>query len=253
MTPPSYYALSPQTYNDQFWWKKDDIEFWKQIFLNPNSTILELAAGTGRLALPLIREKLQYKGLELSREYCNFANKQLDNISDKKHIIQGDMRTFSFNKTFDNIFVGFNSLLHLLNEKDLIKTLNCIKSHMHKKSKLYIDIFVPHTLFISRSENKKMKICEFFDSIIMQESTIYEELSYNDKNEIMHVTWFYESEGRGYNQFTFNMKMYYPDTMNRILAEQNFKILNLWGDYNQSSFNEESNLQIYQCMLNNEQ
>ena len=120
MPPKSYYSLSPQTYNDQFWWKKDDIEFWKQIFLNPNATILELAAGTGRLALPLIREKLQYKGLELSREYCNFANKQLDNISDKKHIIQGDMRTFNFNKTFDNIFIGFNSLLHLLNEEDLI-------------------------------------------------------------------------------------------------------------------------------------
>ena len=144
-------------------------------------------------------------------------------------------------------------LLSLLNEEDLIKTLNCIKSHMHKKSKLYIDIFVPPTLFISRSENKKMKICEFFDSIIKQESTIYEELSYNDKNEIMHVRWFYESEGKVYNKFTFDMKMYYPDTMNRILTEQNFKILNLWGDYNQSSFNEESNLQIYQCVLNNEQ
>ena len=29
-----YYNISPQIYDDQFWWKKDDIEFWK--FLKPN-------------------------------------------------------------------------------------------------------------------------------------------------------------------------------------------------------------------------
>ena len=249
MSPESYYALPPQTYHDQFWWKKDDIEFWKKIFSNQQKTILELAAGTGRISIPLIRENLDYTGLEISKDYCNFANRDLKELTNKAHIVQGDMRNFNLNKTFDVIFVGFNSLLHLLNEKDLIKTLNCIQSHMHEKSKLYIDIFVPHTLFLSRSKSK-MKICEFFDSIQKQESIIYESLKYDDKNEIMNVNWFYESKGKAYNEFKFDMKMYYPDTMNRILTDQNFKILNLWGDYNKTLFNEESNLQIYQCSLN---
>ena len=75
MSPKSYYSLSPQTYHDQFWWKKDDIEFWKKTFFNQDETILELAAGTGRLAIPLIRENLDYTGLEISNDYCNFANK----------------------------------------------------------------------------------------------------------------------------------------------------------------------------------
>ena len=97
-----------------------------------------------------------------------------------------------------------------------------------------------------------MKICEFFDSVEKQESIIYESLKYDDENEIMNVNWFYESKGKKYNQFTFDMKMYYPDSMNRILIEQNFKILNLWGDYNQSAFNEESHLQIYECSLSND-
>ena len=34
-----YYSISPQLYDDQFWWKKDDIEFWKQIFLNNSEKI----------------------------------------------------------------------------------------------------------------------------------------------------------------------------------------------------------------------
>ena len=131
MSPKSYYSLSPQTYHDQFWWKKDDIEFWKKTFFNQDKTILELAAGTGRLAMPLIRENLDYTGLEISNDYCNFANKDLQELTNKAHIVQGDMRNFNLNKKFDIIFIGFNSLLHLLNEKDLpnyiyIPTLNLV-------------------------------------------------------------------------------------------------------------------------------
>ena len=144
MAKTSYYALHPQTYDDQFWWKKDDIEFWKNILLPHNNSILELAAGTGRLALPLIREGYDYVGLELSEDYCSFANKKLKKFTDKKLIYQGDMRSFDLDEKYDNIFIPFNSLLHLLYEEDFILSLDCIKKHMHQNSKLYIDIFVPH-------------------------------------------------------------------------------------------------------------
>ena len=42
---PGYYTIPPKLYDDQFWWKKNDIEFWKSLFHNPNKTILEFAAG----------------------------------------------------------------------------------------------------------------------------------------------------------------------------------------------------------------
>ena len=47
----------------------------------------------------------------------------------------------------------------------------------------------------------------------------------------------------------FKMKMYYPDTINRILIDEGFKIKYLWGDYNKSKFHSESPLQIYKCIL----
>ena len=251
MIKKNYYSILPKIYDDQFWWKKDDIEFWKKIFNNKKNTILELAAGTGRLAIPLIREQNNYTGLELSKEYCTYANNQIQLISRDNKIIQGDMREFNLNQQFDNIFIGFNSLLHLLNEKELIEALDCVKKHMHKKSYFYIDIFVPHTLFLSRRDNETMKVCEFFDSVNNNASSIYEELSYDEKKEIMNVKWSYKTRGKTYKNFMFKMKMYYPDTMNRILIEQGFKIKALWGDYNKSTFHAESPLQIYKCYLKN--
>ena len=41
-----YYSIPPQLYDDQFWWKKDDIEFWKSTLVTSHTrtTILELAS-----------------------------------------------------------------------------------------------------------------------------------------------------------------------------------------------------------------
>ena len=63
--PKTYYNLDPQTYDDQFWWKTNDIEFWKSLLSNKEQTILELACGSGRIAVPFIREKYQYIGLDI--------------------------------------------------------------------------------------------------------------------------------------------------------------------------------------------
>ena len=64
-----YYSIPPQLYDDQFWWKKNDIEFWKTNATSSNCAVLELAAGTGRLAVPLIQEGAIYTGLDISPQY----------------------------------------------------------------------------------------------------------------------------------------------------------------------------------------
>jgi len=74
---PDYYLINPQLYDDQFWWKKDDIEFWKTLLIHKNKTILEFAAGTGRLAYPLLREGALYSGIELSPQYVTIISAPL--------------------------------------------------------------------------------------------------------------------------------------------------------------------------------
>ena len=242
---PFFYSISPQVYDDQFWWKKDDIEFWKNNF-KLSSSILELAAGTGRLGAPLIKEGFDYKGLEISKEYCDFANKKLNCTN---NFICSDMRSFQLKKKFDIIFIPFNSLLHLLNETDLKQTLNSIKKHMHIHSELFIDIFMPHHSYLYNSVNQKR--IEFYNSANKKETIVKESLNYDILSEIISVKWDYEYKQKIYNTFNFKMKIYYPDTMNRILVDSGFKILNFWGDYDQSKFSLGSNLQIYKCKINN--
>ena len=244
-----YYQLDPQRYNDQFWWKTNDIEFWKNIFNNKNKNILELAAGTGRIGIPLIKEGYDYKGIDISKSYCNYSKKQFKKHINSQIIFHNDMRNFNLNQKFDNIFIAFNSWLHLLNDEDVKKCLESIKKHMHSKSKLYIDIFVPNPLFLYRSKDVAVPILEFFDTKRKKIIYIDETLDYNKDKEIISITWLYKNKNKYFAEFNFKMKMYYPTKMVNLLIENNFIIKNIWGNYDKNKFKEDSNLQIYQCKL----
>ena len=159
------------------------------------------------------------------------------------------MTDFHLSDTFDYIFIGFNTFLHLLTIKKAMTCLNSIKNHMNLKSKLIIDIFVPHPLFLHRPDNLRMHIVDFYNSTEKEEQSIYETLRYNSDTEIANVKWYYKNNKSDTIKFQFEMKMYYPDTMNRILTDSGYEIIDLWGTYDKDNFDEQSNLQLYTCQI----
>ena len=91
---------------------------------------------------------------------------------------------------------------------------------------------------------------DFFDSELQEDVIIEETLNYNHKTDIISVNWDYiRREDIIYHTFKFQMKAYYPDTMNRLLSDSGFTISSQWGDYEHSALTEDSDIQIYQCTL----
>ena len=242
-----YYTIEPQVYDNQFWWKKDDIEFWKNIFYDSEKSILELAAGTGRIGLSLIKENVNYKGVEISSLYCKYDNKIFQSLGHLNPIQNQDMRFFNLEKKYDNIFIGFNSFLHLMDEMDVKNCLTSVVKHMHLQSNFYIDILVPSPLFLYRPNDLALRVLEFEDN--KQIIYVDEILDYDQTLEIANITWIYSNSKQELFDFQFQMKMYYPDTMHRLLIDNGFKIDNVWGDYEKNNFNEMSSKQIYQCSI----
>ena len=235
----------PTLYDDQYWWKKDDIEFYKSI-IPPGSTVLELGCGTGRLAFPLLRNDIKYYGLELSSEFCKYTNNRLVEINQSNQIIQGDMTNFKIDIKFDYIFIAFNSFLHVLNNKDADSCFQCIKNHLTKNGKFILDILVPNPLFLYRPKNHELPVMDFKDSLTGELVEIYESNSYDKETEICDIHWIYKYKNKTQDRiFNYQMKMYYPDTINRLLIDNNFIIDSVYGDYDMNDFNEESHLQIY--------
>ena len=238
-------------YDDIHWWKKNDFDFWNNIFSEIiGNSVLELASGTGRLASCLIREGAEYTGLELSSDFSALARKKLCHFSNTPTIITGDMRNFQLNKTFDLIFIGFNSFLHLLKDEDVDSFFTCVKQHMHAKSRFLIDIFIPNPLFLYRPEDIQFHVLEYNDSATDTLVQVRESNDYNPDTEINELTWYFSKENKiDFAIERFSMRMYFPSKMNQILVDNGFHILHQWGDYYQSPLGEGSKLQIYDVCL----
>ena len=241
---------NPKLYNDIMWWKQDDISFWKSIIKNTKpKKILELCCGTGRLGIPLINMGIDYYGIDSSNSFINYFHNQISKQKyDVSKIICDDIRNFNIKQSFDLIFIGFNSLAHLLTNQDLLDTLKMIKSHMHSHTVFVIDIFVPDVSFLYRENQDKLNIMDFMNSDTNQKMDILESIDYNPLTEINRINWdFIDKDNISRFNYSFDMRMWFPDTLNRILTDCNFYIQNFYGDYDCNTFNEESEKQIYLC------
>lgn len=233
----------PHLYDAAHLWKTNDIKFITNYAIEYDGPILEMASGTGRLAVPMINKGLNYTGVELSNAFVEFAKKKLMPLDGSYKIIQGDMKNINLKKKYKFIFIGFNSLCHLLTNKDLSTFFNCVYKHLMDGGMFLIDTFVPNPIFLYRP-NIKTYVMDF--ELPNGEQCVVNELNQYDSNtQINHIKWYFESSR--IDEFLFDMHMIYPDTMDRLLTESGFIIHDKFGDYDKSPFSSESHLQIYLC------
>jgi len=87
---------------------------------------------------------------------------------------------------------------------------------------------------------------EYRDSQTREKIWVEETNDYDEHTGINKIRWFYSSEkNKDSRIYDFTMRMYWPDTMNRLLIYAGLSIEHVWGNYRRTKFTEKSNLQIY--------
>ena len=225
----------------------NDIKFLLKYAQQTGDPILELATGTGRIALPILENEFQYVGIDLSPEFVDRANTKTSRFDNLGKISIGDMRAFDLQQKFNLIFIGFNSIFHLMNEDEIRSCLTCVRKHLNRNGKFIIDMFVPNPKFLFRDKNKFYPVGEYKDdnrnTIIVKEKN-----QYDHQTEINHITWFAFHEGKAEPEiFNYSQFMIPPERIQRLLKDTGFIVENIFGDYNKNNFNKDSILQIYIC------
>ncbi len=240
---------TPEIYDALHWWKTNDQDFigaWAKAIGGPT---LELAAGTGRLALPILHRGLSYTGLEQSPDFVRVARAKLAAFSDRAQIVEGDMRSFSLGQKYKTIFIGFNSFLHLSTDADALACLNCIRDHLDPRGRFLVEMFVPNPDFLYDEDDAPREISSFAHPAGGY-CTIKETKSFDPETEILAVQWyFYRPLEKEPQRFDFDMRMYYPDTLDRLLTEAGLKIIGKYGGRDKTPLDEDSTLQIYECEI----
>lgn len=200
--------------------------------------------------MPLLRSNIDYHGLDLSAVLCEYAREKISGYDTKERFFTGDMRSFDLDMQFDCIFIAFNSFLHILSDEDAMASFRCIRNHLRPGGQFVLDILFPNPHFLYREpQDKEIPVMDFKDSTTGELIEIFERCEYDNATEICDLKWEYRGKNSANPSrvFEYQMRMYYPDTMNRLLIDAGFTINDRLGDYDGGRFNEHSALQVYIC------
>ena len=94
--------------------------------LAPGKDVLELAVGTGRIAIPLAERGFNVTGIDISEGMLSELKKKSGTV---KTLI-GDMRDVSISETFDLVYLIFNGISYALTLEDQVATLKNAARHL---------------------------------------------------------------------------------------------------------------------------
>ena len=208
-----------------------------------NGPVLEVASGTGRLSKYITDLGLPYTGIDNSQSFLDVS---IENLGSRGTFLLRDMRDFHLNKKFDFIFIGFNSFLHNLTDKDAVSCLASIKTHLNDGGLFLLSIFQPDHSFLYRDEY--LYEARTFFNYHGKKCRMMERNLFDDETQINSLTWQLEIDGNlSEDTYSFKQRMYYPHKMDLLFQETGFSIQEKFGDWEMNPLDEESPLQIYIC------
>ncbi len=101
--------------------------------------VLEIACGTGRVAIRLARAGVNVVGLDLSPQMLAVAREKSAGFETMRWV-QGDMRSFELDQTFGLVIIPGHAFQNLNSAEDQVACLECIGRHLQPGGVLVVHL-----------------------------------------------------------------------------------------------------------------
>jgi len=126
---------------------RSDVAFYERVAREAGGPVLELACGTGRIALPLAQAGLQVTGVDRSEAMLTIARCKLAalpaSVQERLNFVNQDMSALDLGGCFGFVFVPFRSFQALLTIDLQRKSLEAIRRHLEPTGRLALHLFDP--------------------------------------------------------------------------------------------------------------
>jgi SAM-dependent methyltransferase len=112
--------------------------------------VLELAIGTGRLALPLAKRGIEVHGIDASEEMV--AKLREKPGGDRIPVTMGDFADVGVDGSYRMIYLAFNTLFALLTQEDQLRCFTNAAAHLSDEGVFLIEVFFPDLTRFDRDQ-----------------------------------------------------------------------------------------------------
>jgi SAM-dependent methyltransferase len=186
---------------------------------------LELAIGTGRVALPLAERGVSLHGIDASEAMV--AKLREKPGGDAIPVTIGDFADVAVDGTFDLIFVVFNTLFNLTSQDDQVRCFCNVAQHLSAEGVFVIETFVPDIASLDGQSVRTEHIT--IDSAILEASV------HDPVTQIVHYQHIVIAEA-GVRLYPVPQRYAWPSELDLMAPLAGLELRERWAGWDRSPF-----------------
>ncbi len=210
--------------------------------------LLDLACGTGTMALRMAEQGFEVTGVDIIPEMIERASQKALKQGAKIDWLVADARTFQLQRQFRFIYMLGNAFQHFLSRADQEALLARVREHLHPQGCL---LFCtrnpsPRNLFAARYPEPQS-----YTAPDGRQYTVTEQEEYDPIAQIQHYTfhehWLTPEGPREKKTYHTALRYVFPQEMEALLFYNGFAIRSCYGSWQQEPLTATSRSMIYVC------
>jgi SAM-dependent methyltransferase len=187
---------------------------------------LELAIGTGRLALPLSGRGVEIQGIDASTAMVAKLREKPGGTDIL--VTMGDFADVPVEGRFRLVFVVFNTLFALLTQDDQRRCLRNVAEHLTDDGVFVVEAFVPDVARWDRGQRVDARRVEVGRAIL--------EVSRHDAGNQRVSSQLVVLEETGFRMFPVELRYAWPPELDLMAELAGLRLRERWGDWNREQF-----------------
>jgi SAM-dependent methyltransferase len=228
-------------YDHDYRRRRDDVRFYRTLAAEHGGPVLDLACGTGRLMLPLLRDGHTVVGLDHAPPMLARAAAKIARLGPARRrralLLRADLRRFAFRRRFGFAVAAFHSIQHLITDGDLLRFLRAARRALAPGGWLAFDVFAPEPRFLARDENRRWDRTPFRDPTTGRQLVYTINHHYDARRRTLLMRMYYlPVDGRGRASGPERMlrlchRQLTPAEVAGLLAKAGLELIATYGDF----------------------
>jgi SAM-dependent methyltransferase len=199
----------PALYDFEYRRRRADVNFYRRIAeergesrnrrtgVRPDAMrILDLACGTGRLLVPLVRDGHTVVGLDRSRPMLARGAARLRRLSKSRRnqalLFQSDLRRFAVRRPFALAICAFHSIQHLVADDDLLRCFRAVKQCLEPGGWFAFDLLPPDPVWLGRDPERRWARTRFVHPGTGERLIYTQSQRYDSGRKALHMRMYYQ-------------------------------------------------------------
>jgi SAM-dependent methyltransferase len=242
-------------YDQAYRRRRHDVRFYTGLAVDTGGPVLELGAGTGRVALAIAKAGVEVVAVEPMAPMRERALERLERlpraVSARVELRAGDVERLRLRRRFPLVIAPFNVWMHLYTREEIERGFATVRHHLEPGGRFAFDVLLPDPVSLSRDPSKRYRGGEVPHPKGGVRYRYSEYFRYDPASQIETVVMDFEHpEGeRGSFCTPLTQRQFFPAELEALLHYNGFRVESQTGDFDGSAITAATESQVIVARL----